>query len=65
MQEAHIFKNKSQKSIMQPKIYKKKVLHEISGQPDQKLAVYNGFHPIVDAFSYFLSYKSCIFTLVW
>ena len=35
------------------KICKNEVLHKILGQPDQKLAVYNGLHPVADAFSYF------------
>ena len=48
-----------------PKIYKKEVLHEILGQPDQKLAVYNGLHPSVTRFPIFKVYKSYIFTIIW
>ena len=29
------------------------VLRGILGQPDQKLAAYNGVHPVADLFSYF------------
>ena len=29
------------------------MLHEILGQPDPKLAVYNGLQPVADALSYF------------
>ena len=42
MKEIHNFKNNPTNRFPTPKIYKKEVLHEILGQPDQKLAVYNG-----------------------
>ena len=35
------------------KINKKQVSHEILGQPNQKLAVYNGLHLVAEAFFYF------------
>ena len=38
MKKAHNFKN---------------LLHQILGQPDQKLAVYNGLHPVADEFTHF------------
>ena len=53
MREANTFKNNTTNRFPTPKIYKKEVLHEILGQQDQKLAVYNGFNLGADAFSYF------------
>ena len=53
MKEAHYYKNNPTNRFLTPKIYKKEVLHEILGQPDQKLAVYNGSHTVGDTFVYF------------
>ena len=52
-EEAQNFKNNPTNRFHTQKIYKKDVLHEILGQPDQKFAVYNGLRPVADAFSYF------------
>ena len=41
MKEAHNFKNNPTNRLPTQKIYEKEVLHEILGQPGQKLAVYN------------------------
>ena len=53
MEEAHNCKNNTTNRFPTPKIYKKEVLHEVLGQPDQMLAVYNGFRPVADTFSNF------------
>ena len=53
MKKAHNFEHNPTNRFPTPEIYKKEVLHKILGQPDQKLAVYNGLHPVDDAFSYF------------
>ena len=53
MKETHNFKNNHTVRFPTQKTYKKEVLHKILGQPDQKLAVYNGLHPVIDTFSYF------------
>ena len=50
MEEAQNFENSLTNRFPTPKIYKKEVVHEILGQPDQKLAVYNGLHPSVTRF---------------
>ena len=50
MKEADNFKNNPTNRFPTPKIYEKEVSHEILGQPDQKLAVYNGLHPLVTRF---------------
>ena len=55
MKEAHDLKSTPTNRFPTLKIYKKEVLHEILGQRDQKLADYNGLHPIADAFPYFCS----------
>ena len=52
IKKAHNLKNNPTISIPLPKIYKKEVLCENLGQPDQKLAVHDGLHPVADAFSY-------------
>ena len=52
MKEAHNFKNNPTNRFPIRKIYKKEVLHEILGRPDQKLAVYNGLHPSVTRFPF-------------
>ena len=53
MKEAHTFKNNPKNRFPTPKIYKKEVLNEILGQPDQDLPVYYGLHPVADPFSSF------------
>ena len=50
MKEAHNFKNNPTNWFPTPKISEKEVSHEILGQPDQKLAVYNGLHTSVMRF---------------
>ena len=50
MKEAHNFENNPTNQFPTPKVYKKEVLHKILGQPDKKLAVYNGLHPSVTRF---------------
>ena len=50
MKVAHNFKNNPTDRFHTPKTYKKEVLHKILGQPDQKLAVYNGLHPALTRF---------------
>ena len=50
MKKAHNFKNNPTNRFPTRKIYKKEVSHEILGQPDQKLAVYNGLRPSVTCF---------------
>ena len=47
MKEAHNLKNRPTNRFPTPKIYKKEVLHEILGQPDQKLAVFHELPPLV------------------
>ena len=52
MKEAHNLKITPQIDSAPQKYIKKEVLQKILGQPDQKLAVYNGLHPVADTFSY-------------
>ena len=49
----HNFKINPNNRCLTPKINKKQVSHEILGQPNQKLAVYNGLHLVAEAFFYF------------
>ena len=50
MEIVHNLKNNPTNRFPTPKKFKKEVLHEILGQPDEKLAFYNGLQPTVTRF---------------